>query len=248
MELKVGIAKIAQYGRVENSETFELIERPRGSGYSAILSDGQLNGEPDKRVSNQCTKKISDSIFDGVRDSVALRAASDHLYTLFMGKGQAEVVLMSLDLSTETIVVSRNNPHPIYIYRNEDIHEWSNDSLPLGAAAHQSPTINEIRIAPGTILIAASDGVFQAGSSGGYEWDVSLHLLSILEDNYNPSAQEIANLILYQAIHLDENRPRQDMTVVVFQICSSEPGVVPQTRKVYYQIPFALEYVDDLDN
>ena len=38
------------------------------------------------------------------------------------------------------------------------------------------------------------------------------------------------------------------MTVVVFQICSSEPGVVPQTRKVYYQIPFALEYVDDLDN
>ena len=248
MELKVGIAKIAQAHRLESCETVEMIERPRGGGYSVIISDGYYDSVADKRVSNQCTKKISDSIFDGVRDSVSLRAASDHLYSLFLGRGTANVTLISLDLNTETIVISRNNPHPIYCYRNEDIKEWSDDSEPMGSTTHISPTINEIKIEPGTILIAATDGVYQAGSGTGSEWDIPLQLISILEENFSPSAQDIADLILSQAIHLDENRPKQDMTVLVVQISSTAETTIPLVRKVHYQLPFGSNYLEDPDN
>lgn len=251
MELKIGIAKTAQYQHLESYETVEIVERPQGKGYSVFLSDGHLNGKADKHVSNTCAKKIMDSIFDGVRDSVALRAASDHIYSQYQGRAHVNVTLLSLDLSTNTIVVSRNNPYPIYYYRNEEIRTWSNDSASLGVSHRVEPTINELSIEPDTIVIAASDGFFQAGDENGYDWDITLHLLSILEENYYPSAQEIANMILNQAILLDANRPNQDMTVVVFQITADATHTFMPIRKVSYDLPFRMDpnqFLDDTDS
>lgn len=241
MELKIGIAKTAQYRRLESYETVEIVERPQGKGYSVLLSDGYLNGKADKHVSNACAKKIMDSIFDGVRDSVALRAASDHIFSQYQGRAHVNLTLLSLDLSTNTIVVSRNNPYPIYYFRDEEIRTWSNPSTSLGVSHRVEPTINEIPIEPETIVIAASDGIFQSGGEYGYDWDIPVHLLSILEENFCPSAQEIANLILNQAILLDSNRPKQDMTIVVFQITAEIARPVMPIRKVSYDLPFGSE-------
>lgn len=251
MELKIGIAKAAQHKRLESYETVEIVERPQGKGYSVFLCDGHLNGKADKHVSNVCAKKLMDSIFDGVRDSVALRAASDHIYSQYQGKAHVNVTLLSLDLSTNTIVVSRNNPYPIYYYHGEEIRTWSNDSVSLGISHRVEPTINEITIDLDTIIIAASDGIFRAGRENGYDWDIPLHLLSILEENYDPSAQGIAELILNQAVLLDSNRPNQDMTAVVFQITADAPHPVMPIRKVSYDLPFNLDlyqFLDDPDN
>lgn len=236
MELKIGIAKIAKANAMESCETVELIERPIGGGYSIVLSDGSFNNIPDKKISNFCAKKIGDMIFDGVRDSVALRATSDSLYSLYNGKACGSVNILSLDLVTDTLVISRNNPYPVYYYRHGDFIEWSKDSYPIGTAKHVEPSLTEMPIQPGATIIAATDGVFKSGGDEAGDIDIPLLLDSIMEENIIPSAQAIAEMILQQAVERDNNYPQNDMTVVIFQVTEKQPANA--IRKIHYQLPF----------
>ena len=52
---------------------------------------------------------------DGVRDGAAARAASDYLYTEKNGKVSATLNIFSVDFLTKTLVITRNNPFPVYL-------------------------------------------------------------------------------------------------------------------------------------
>jgi hypothetical protein len=55
----------------------------------------------------------------------------------------------------------------------------------------------------------------------------------------NPSAQEIADSILAQAIRLDNNRPNDDMSVVVLR---STPHETDQIRRMTVRLPVVPMY------
>jgi serine phosphatase RsbU (regulator of sigma subunit) len=66
-----------------------------------------------------------------------------------------------------------------------------------------------------------TDGLSHAGDRNGNPMDVCTLLEALLEDQ-NPSSQEVANTILEQALHLDENRPADDISVVVMRTVAVE--------------------------
>ena len=53
-------------------------------------------------------------------------------------------------------------------------------------------------------------------------------------EEQEPTAQEIADMILSQAIRLDDNRPNDDMSVVVLR---SVPTETDQIRRMSVRLP-----------
>src|SRR5215218_3020291 len=109
MEVQIAVAKINKYAVSESGDTLEVIERPNG-GLSVVLADGQSSGRGAKAISQLVVRKVIGLLAEGVRDGAAARAASDALFTERGGKVSATLNIFSVDLQTNTLVITRNNP------------------------------------------------------------------------------------------------------------------------------------------
>ena len=220
MEIKIAIAKIDKFGSGISGDTAEVIERPNG-GLSVVLADGQMDDQDNKAISTMVSHRIIEHISTGARDSSAVRAASNNIFVEYGGRVQANLNILSVDLQSNTILVSRNSPIPVFLIRDEIVDVLTCDCEPIGGHADISPTIVELEISPGTAIILLTDGVYNAGSGNQTSLDFGT-ILEALFDEQEPTAKEIADFLLNRAIRLDDGRPKDDMSVVVMLI-TAEP-------------------------
>ena len=216
MEVQIAVAKVSKYAISESGDTLEVVERPNG-GLSVVLADGQTSGRGAKAISQLVVRKVIGLLAEGVRDGAAARAASDTLYTDKQGKVISTLNIASLDLSSGTIVLTRNNPAPIFICRGERIDSLEEESIPLGTSRNVRPLITEIAIEPGLIIVIYTDGLTHAGKRRGLPMDVGATIRSVLEDQ-DPGPQMLADSLLAEAVGLDENRPADDISVLVLKV------------------------------
>jgi len=233
MEIKIAAAKIHKYAVSKSGDTLEVIERPNG-GLSVVLADGQTSGRGAKAVSMMVVRKVISLLAEGVRDGAAARAASDHLYTEKMGKVSATLNIASIDLKTKTIVLSRNNPSPTYLCYGDEMDILGTDSSPIGIARNIRPAISEVDLKPGLTIVIYTDGLTHAGKRTGQKMDIQTTIQAMLDDQENPSAQEIADSLLAHAMRLDDNRPADDISVVVIRVTSEEKDHV---RRMSVELP-----------
>jgi len=107
LEIQVAVAKINKYASSESGDTVELVERPHG-GISIVVADGQRSGRSAKAISNIVVRKAISLLAEGVRDGAVARATHDYLHTQRGGKVSSELHIVSVDLVTQTLVISRN--------------------------------------------------------------------------------------------------------------------------------------------
>lgn len=118
IEIQIAAAKVNKYAVRESGDTLELVERPNApGGFTVILADGQGSGRAAKTLSNLVTSQCVTLIKGGARDGVVARAASDYLFAYRHGQVSATLNLLTADFTTQTFVITRNNPHPVYIVR-----------------------------------------------------------------------------------------------------------------------------------
>lgn len=216
MEIQVAVAKIGKYATSESGDTVEMIERPHG-GLSLVMADGQRSGRAAKAISNLAVRKAISLLAEGVRDGAVARAAHDALYTHRGGKVQATLDIVSVDLVTRTIVVSRNSHCPVIVATKEGLKTLDEPSHPIGIYPRTKPVITELPITSHTYLIIFTDGILDAGQRSGQK----INLAQIIADRLaqgSPAAQALADEILGQAIALDQGRPGDDMSVLVLAI------------------------------
>ncbi len=232
MEIQIAVAKTNKYATSESGDTLEVVERPNG-GVSVVLADGQTSGKSAKVISSLVVRKVISLLADGVRDGAAARAASDYLYTERSGKVSATLNILSADLQTHTIVIARNNPCPVFIAQGERIECLSTESSSIGTSRNIRPLISEFPLDRITTIVMYTDGIRYAGDRYGDSLDICTLLESLLEDQ-EPSAQQIADALLSQAMRLDQNRPNDDMSVVVLRVLSR---TVNSVRRMMVRIP-----------
>jgi serine phosphatase RsbU (regulator of sigma subunit) len=218
MEVQIAVAKVNKYAVSESGDTLEVVERPNG-GLSVVLADGQSSGRGAKAISQMVVRKVIGLLAEGVRDGAAARAASDALFTDKQGKAISTLNIASLDLSSGTIVLTRNNPAPMFICRDERIDSLEEESIPLGTSRNVRPLITEIAIEPGLIIVIYTDGLIHAGKRRGVPMDVGATIRSVVDDQ-DPSPQMLADSLLAQAVSLDEDRPADDISVLVLKVAA----------------------------
>lgn len=220
LELQVAVAKVSKYAVSESGDTVELIERPHG-GLSLVLVDGQRSGKSAKAISNIVARKAVSLLADGVRDGAAARAAHDYLRTMRGGQVSATLNIVSVDLGTRTVVISRNSHCPVIVLHGEDggIQLLDEPSQAIGIHARTRPVITELPIARDLHVVVFTDGVLSAGVRYGQKLDVTAFVREQLAlCSGETCARSLADALLYHAVELDRGRPADDVSVVVVSV------------------------------
>ena len=216
MEINLAISKIVKFGSFVSGDQFEIIERPMG-GVSCALADASCSGDAGRMVSAMVVRKTIGLISEGVRDGAAARAASDYLFMERAGSSSVFLTIVSADFQTNTIVITRNNPTPVFVYQSNKVDCIVSDSVPIGNSRNIRPVINEIILQPGTTIVVFTDGVARAGERYGHAIDFCTLIQANLEEQ-EPTAQSLADSLLSHAKRLDQNQPNDDMTIIVLRV------------------------------
>lgn len=232
MEARVAVAKVGKYATPESGDSLEMVERPAG-GLSFVLADGQRSGKSAKAISCVVTRKAISLLAEGVRDGAAARAASDYLHTYRSGKVLATLNVLSIDLYTRTLVITRNNPAPVYLMQDGGLRALDDPSEAVGSRRGIRPVITEVPLAVGLAAVMFTDGLMHAGERVGQPMDVASHLHTLIAQSPSEPAQW-ADHLLADAIELDEGRPTDDISLVVAAILPRQPD---DARRLVVRMP-----------
>ena len=233
MEIEVAVAKVGKWATSESGDTLEMIERPHG-GFSFVLVDGQRSGRAAKAISNLVARKALAELAEGVRDGAAARAAHDYLYAYKGGKVSATLNILSIDLASNTLVLSRNNQCPIIVITADNgLRLIDEPSGPVGVQRGTKPQITELGLVVGTTVVVYTDGLETAGARSSRGFDV---LTTVREQTVGGdfTAQQLADHLLARALALDEGRPHDDISVLVLRVVEHTGD---GARRLTLQIP-----------
>ena len=174
-------------------------------------------------------QKTVSLLADGVRDGAAARAAHDFLYALRQGKVSADLNIVSFDLVSRTVVLSRNSGVPIYVADADGVRAVDQPSQPIGLYARTKPAITEIPIVPGTHIVVVTDGVPEGGLRFGQPLDLLATLTGLLShDGMNAQTWPWTAGRGHRRRH---GRPADDMSVLVQSWCQTNPPAVCAARR-----------------
>lgn len=233
-KIDVAIAKTNKYASRESGDTVEIVERP-GGGLSVIMADGQGSGRAAKSLSMLVTAKVSALIKEGVRDGACARAANDFLFAMRHGQVSATLDILSVDLKTGTVVMTRNGDTSYLVATNEGIEVNRGSERPLGLYARTRPWTAEYPMSACRRVVLVSDGVANSGRRSGLE-ALDLAALASLPPP-GSSAPDIAELILAEALARDCGKPGDDMSVVALTLQEHQSSTLVRRMRAEVPLP-----------
>lgn len=235
LTIDVGFAKTEKYASRESGDTVELVERP-GGGFSIVMIDGQGSGKAAKTLSLLLSSKAIGLIKEGVRDGAVARATHDHLFAFRHGRVSATLDMLSIDMKTRTIVVSRNADSPMLIRDRDGIQVVPVDSKPIGLYQWTKPAVTELPTEPGMMIALFTDGISHSGRRANLP-PIDFHEMARETMPPGAPARETAEAILHKALERDANRPGDDMAVIVVSIAEQEADMLMRRMSAQFQMP-----------
>jgi serine phosphatase RsbU (regulator of sigma subunit) len=232
VEVQIGAAKVPKYASRESGDSLEIIERPHG-GISAVLVDGQRSGRSAKIIANIVARKAISLLGEGVRDGAVARASHDYLRTHRSGQVSAELQIVSVDLVTRTLVLSRNSACPALLVQGGALQELATETPAIGIHANTKPEIAEWPLAAPTYLVVFTDGLKALYDQSAGREQVQALLRQAAMGGL--AAQALADAVLELALAAADGRPRDDVSVLVVAVLdTAEPR---QVRRLALQLP-----------
>lgn len=230
--IDLAVAKTHKSASRQSGDTVELVERPAG-GFSVVVIDGQGSGAPAKSLSLRLAGHATRLLNEGVRDGAAARAIHDFLFALRTGRVSAALDIISVDLSTASVLFTRNSEVPMLLRQNGQFELIQESAGRIGVYRHTRPRVLEYPATPGLLAVLVTDGVIGAGARWGTRFDLLGEVESIVRPE--ATAEQIASGLLQAAMDADHGRPQDDMSVVVLLLgpaVSSQP-----VRRLAVSIP-----------
>ncbi|MBC7225069.1 MAG: SpoIIE family protein phosphatase, partial [Anaerolineae bacterium] len=150
------------------------------------------------------------------------------------GQVSATLNIVSVDLTTGSLVVSRNSDCPALLLREGRVHLLDAPSEAVGVRPRTRPVITELPLEVGLGAVVFTDGIARAGHLSGGAWDVAGFVQRLLEDGIS-TARALADALLEEALRLDQHRPRDDMTVAVVWVLPGPVG--DKVRRLEIRFP-----------
>ena len=172
LNVEIAVAKVPKYAVRESGDSVEVVERPHG-GLSVVMVDGQRSGLSAKAISNVAVRKAISLLAEGVRDGAVARATHDYLRTQRGGQVSAELTIISVDLETRTLVISRNSQCPVLLGESGTWRMLDAPSESVGVRRRLRPVIVEWPLVAGQTVIGFTDGVLHAGTRKGRPLDLA---------------------------------------------------------------------------
>ena len=233
--IDVGVAKTEKYASRESGDTVELIERPSG-GFTVVAIDGQGSGKAAKTLSLLLSSKAVALVKEGVRDGVVARATHDYLFAFRHGQVSATLDLLSIDLKTRTIVITRNAESPLLVRSGGETQVMPALSGPIGRYRWTKPSVTELPMEAGLEILMFTDGIWH---SGRRENRPPIDLQAYGEEAFgiDTPAQALADQLLAHVLERDGGRPNDDMAVVALSLRPSHVQTAIRRLGLEVQLP-----------
>ena len=236
MEIKMAVAKTMRYAMEFSGDTCDIAERPQG-GLSLILADGQGHGLSAHHTSGLVVNRAVSLIGDGTRDGAVARAVHDYLYAVKDKKVSCTLTVISADLDTRTMVISRNSNCPVIVKTDDYICVYDESVNPIGVHHHTKPLMYEVPMVPGMAIVSYTDGIQTAGRKTDGKTADFAKIMDIIKENPAEDAAFIADSIMEYALRLDRYKAGDDMTVVAVSVCDKNEAPV-KIHRVNVTFPY----------
>ncbi|CAN5679117.1 SpoIIE family protein phosphatase [soil metagenome] len=233
VRIDIAVAKTHKYASRESGDTVETAERPTG-GLSVVMVDGQGSGAAAKSLSMLVSSKALSLLKEGIRDGAVARGTHDFLLAFRHGKVSATLDIVSVDLATSEVLVARNNPAPYVVGRDDEFELMTTVAGPIGVHRHTRPIVDAFPAEAGLCIVVFSDGIAGAGKRSGSTFDPLEYLRQ--HSRTSTTAQEIADGMLMASIAADDDRPADDMSVVVMSLSPTD-GKPEPIRRMWVSLP-----------
>jgi serine phosphatase RsbU (regulator of sigma subunit) len=172
---------------------------------------------------------------EGIRDGAVARGAHDFLHAYRHGRVSATLDIVSVDLASSSLVVTRNSGAPYAVRENGSFSLRQTESGPIGLYRHTRPSIEQFSLTEGLTVVVFSDGIVNAG----LRWQQPFQPLEFLASSvpHRTSAHEIADGVLAAAMAADQGRPNDDMTVAAVAIVPTEQQQAVRTFRTSLPFP-----------
>ncbi len=186
-----------------------LIRTLPGGRLLIALSDGMGTGEAARRESAQTVRLLWQFLLAEVDRDLALNTVNE----LMLGKSGedmfATVDLCLIDLNTGRAEFSKLAASRSLILRNGEVRAVDGGRLPLGILEKVRPSVEEVELNPGDLLLMGTDGIMDV-EEGVVE--------SAIKNNTTLSPAELAECVVREVDKKTDQSRMDDRTVVCVRI------------------------------
>jgi serine phosphatase RsbU (regulator of sigma subunit) len=145
----------------------------------------------------------------------------------------ATLNILSFDLQSQSLVITRNNPAPVLVLRRSALHRLEDQVDSVGTRRDIRPEITEFPLEPGLAVVVFTDGLLNAGSRVGRGMDVAEAVMQLAkQEPWDP--EKWADSLLAQAVELDDGRPSDDISLLVGAVLTRQPD---DARRMFVRMP-----------
>ena len=212
--IQIGTAKSTKAGSPVSGDS-SLETRLEDGKYLLALSDGMGSGPEAMKSSKIAIKMLERLLTAGFEKDVSLQLINSTLSANTEEDMYATLDIEILDLFNGNMEFIKNGACPTYVKRGKEVQLLKSMSLPTGIVSENDLVVYDFDLEDGDIIVMCTDGIIDSNKE---YLNKHLWLKYLLEDIKTTDAQQIADIILKEAIDNDFGNQKDDMSVIVAKI------------------------------
>lgn len=212
--LKVGIAKSKKFDSPVSGDT-SIQTKLNDGKYLLAISDGMGSGPEARKSSKIAIKMLERMLKTGFKKDVSIKMINSTLSANNSDDMYATLDILILDLYKGNIEFVKNGACPTYIKRNKEVELVNSIALPAGIVDDIDLVVYDKDIQDGDIIVMCSDGILESNAEYLHK---ELWIKYFLEELQTDDVQQIADLLISEAIDNDYGKEKDDMTVIVAKV------------------------------
>lgn len=213
--LKVGIARAKKHDSLVSGDTSIQTKLSDGK-YLLAISDGKGSGPEARKCSKIAIKMLEKMLSSGFKKDVSVKMINSTLAADMDEDMYATLDMSILDLYQGSIEFVKNGACPTYIKHNKSVELINSVTLPTGIINEVDLVVYDKDVEDGDIIVMCSDGIIESNEDYTHK---ELWLKYFIEELQTNDVQQIADLIISQAIDNNYGKEKDDMTVIVAKVC-----------------------------
>ena len=212
--IQIGTAKSTKADSPVSGDS-SLETRLDDGKYLLALSDGMGSGPEAMKSSKIAIKMLERLLTAGFEKDVSLQLINSTLSANTEEDMYATLDIEILDLFNGNMEFIKNGACPTYIKRGNEVQLLKSMTLPTGIVNENDLVVYDYDLEDGDIIVMCTDGIIDSNKE---YLNKHLWLKYLLEDMETTDAQQIADIILKEAIDNDFGNQKDDMSVIVARI------------------------------
>ncbi len=214
LKLTTGVARMPKYGSKVSGDSFTFMDSGNGK-YTLALSDAMGSGYGASVQSRATVDMLESFLESGFDKEMAVSLINSVLVLRSDDDNTCTIDMSMVDLFSGEVEFIKIGAAPTYIKRDSGVETVRSATLPAGILPGLDAELARKDVDGGDMIIMVTDGVVDSMTDEEPGDKVLLKYIQQLE-SLNP--QQVASLILEEAVRRCDNKPFDDLTVMVAKV------------------------------